>query len=158
MKPTKQIFLAVLAIAAVVLCTLPFLVKSSKKIYIYTITDTPNVAEANFISQLNKQGFNIKLNSTTSPQKGAYVLWFAPPEHALKLKDISQAQYDFIYSEAYYPFDWHKVAKQPVMLTPYQNLYEHYMRSNIKSALLDIKEPNAAQRFTKIYNWLQENN
>jgi len=46
----------------------------------------------------------------------------------------------------------------PVMLTPHQKLYEHYMRTNIKSAVLDIKTPAAAAvRFKEIYHWLKAN-
>lgn len=145
----------ILAMAAVVLCTLPLLVKHQSVIYVNSAQELTAV-EQQFLSDLKNNGIKPILHQKKIPSN-AYVLWFYPPEQALKLQNTSDNQINFIYSEAYYPFDWRGLKKLPIMLTPHQKLYEHYMRSNIKSAVLDIKAENAATRFIEIYNWLKEN-
>lgn len=144
-----------LAIAAVVLCTLPLLVKDKATLYINADHEL-TAMEQQFLSALKEQEIKTVKYNKNAP-KDAYVLWFYPPEQAVALQNTAPEQTDFIYSEAYYPFDWRGLKKLPVMLTPHQKLYEHYMRSNIKSAVLDIKEPNAAARFAEIYQWLKAN-
>lgn len=150
----KKIFM-ILAIAAVVLCTLPLLVNRQPVIYVNSIQELTSV-EQRFLSELKTNGIKLILQSKKIPPN-AFVLWFYPPEHALELQNTPEDQNNFIYSDAYYPFDWRGLKKFPIMLTPHQKLYEHYMRSNIKSAVLDIKSPNAATRFVEIYQWLKEN-
>ena len=153
MIPSKKTILILLAIAAAVLCTLPLLVKDT--LYIKAAQElTAN--EKQFLKALEKQGIKTVKHNENTP-KDAYVLWFYPPEQALTLQNTPTEQTDFIYTDAYYPFEWRGLKKLPVMLTPHQKLYEHYMRSNIKSAVLDIKEPNAAARFAEIYQWLKAN-
>lgn len=153
----KKIVLASIIIAAVVLCTLPFLFKPQNTIYVYTLHNNITEHEQSFIKDLGKIGFNIKHRKADDASKGGYALWFAPPEYVVEIQKISHAKYDFIYSEAHYPFNWHSIKNSPIMLTPHQNLYEHYMRSNIKSAVLDIKTPTAAKRFQELYQWLKNN-
>ena len=155
MIPNNKTILLLLAITVAVLCTLPFLVKDRDILYIYA--KTLNADENAFLSALETNGFKLKKNPENMP-KNAYALWFYPPEQAFALQNTALKQTDFIYSEAYYPFDWHGLKKLPVMLTPHQKLYEHYMRTNIKSAVLDIKTPAAAAvRFKEIYHWLKAN-
>lgn len=144
----------ILAIAAVVLCTLPLLVRHQPVIYVNSEHGLTSV-EQQFLSALKTNGIKPILHQKDFPSN-AFVLWFYPPEKALDLSSQSE-QTNFIYSDAYYPFDWKEVNELPIMLTPHQKLYEHYMRSNIKSAVLDIKSPNAAARFIEIYRWIKEN-
>ena len=159
MKSTQQkkIFLALIAMAAVVLSTLPLLHTPKDKLYVYTADKTLTSEERTFVRELVKMGFDVEQNSKKSASKDGYALWFAAPEYATKLPTISEAKYNFIYSDAYYPINWRNLKKSPIMLTPHQDLYEHYMRSNIKSAVLNIKENNAAERFNDIYQWLRKN-
>ena len=144
----------ILAIAAVVLCTLPLLVVPKESICVKSKMQTLTAAETEFLSQLKKHGIKLEKHNCSS----AYMLWFANPEDVSEIVANSSAKYDFIYSEAHYSFNWHEVKRLPVMLTPYQDLYEHYMRSNVKSAVLDTKKTTAAKRFIEIYHWLKENN
>ena len=127
------------AVAAVVLCTLPFLAAKTQKdiVYVYSASPEPDSREAGFIRELKKLGCEIKVNPENKPDKSVAAVWFRAPEFARNLAD-SEAAYDFIYSEAYYPFDWRGLAKMPVMLTPYREIYEHYARSNIKSAMFTL--------------------
>jgi len=128
------LFLA-LAITAAVLCTLPFLVIKKDMIYIYTQDQIPSSAENGFIRELRRSGYNVIINSSSLPQKDAYGFWFKPPEYANEIEK-SPAQLNFLYTQAYYPLEWKNKTKHPIVLTPYRLLYEHYMRSNIKSAMM----------------------
>jgi len=150
----KKIFM-ISAIAAVVLCTLPLLVKQQPVIYVNSEHELTSV-EQQFLSDLKTNGIKLIRHQKKFPTN-AYVLWFYPPEQAIAIQDSSSEQINFIYSDAYYPFEWKGGKELPIMLTPHQKLYEHYMRSNIKSAVLDIKFPNAAARFIEIYQWIKEN-
>lgn len=71
------------------------------------------------------------------PAVGTVGLWFRPPEFASQL-ETSPAAWNFIYNEDYYPFDWRGLKKFPVVLTPYRELYEHYARSNIRTAMFTV--------------------
>lgn len=155
----KFILFSVLVITAVVLCALPFFAVSKNQVYIYTKQNTPNKEEENFIHELNKLGYHIQLNTKHSPTSKDVILWFRSPEFVAEIAK-SEAQYNFIYSEEYYPFAWEKVKNYPIVLTPYQDLYEHYMRTNIKSALFKFDEnssKSAAVRFHQLLTWLKEN-
>lgn len=127
------------AVAAVVLCTLPFLAAKTQKdiVYVYSASPKPDSREVGFIRELKKLGCEVKVNPENKPDKSVAAVWFRSPEFARNLAD-SEAGYDFIYSEAYYPFDWRGLPKMPVMLTPYREIYEHYARSNIKSAMFTL--------------------
>lgn len=150
----KKILFPVLLIAAAVLCALPFLTNSENVIYIYTAQQKPDVAEQKFIAALKEQGVIVKLNAP-EPQNAA--LWFRPPERVDEAVK-SPAQYNFIYSEVYNVFDWRGMKNPPVVLTPHRDLFEHYTRSNLKTALFDIKNSQyAARKFLEILNWLKLN-
>lgn len=149
----KKFLFPVLLTAAAVLCTLPFL--AGDCIYIYTARSMPNVSEQKFIAALEGQGKNIKINASR-PQQTA--IWFRPPEQTGEVAQ-SPAKYNFIYSDAHYTFDWYGMKKTPIILTPHRDLFEHYTRSNLKTALFDLENSSAAaQRFLEILDWLKKNN
>ena len=164
----KIILFLVSTITAVVLCTLPFLAVKQEVVYIYTDSFTPTSKETDFIKELQRLGVRVILNSKTNPSQDSYGLWFKTPDYAKELA-TSPAKENFLYTEAYYPFDWKGLDKLPVMLTPYQDLYEHYMRTNIKSAVLNLSVTSkaqdnesspviAAKRFKEILDWFAKSN
>lgn len=125
------------AITAAVLCTLPFLAVKKDTLYVYTKSPIPLSEETGFIRELQLLGINVVVNSNHKPEANAYGLWFKNPE-ALGEIETSPAKINFLYTEAYYPIEWADRDKHPVVLTPYRELYEHYVRSNIKTARLQL--------------------
>ncbi len=155
----KFILFSVLVITAVVLCALPFFTVDKKLVYIYTKQNTPDDREQSFINGLNELGYNIQLNTQRSPTSKDVALWFRSPEFVAEIAK-SEAQYNFIYSNEHYPFAWEEVKNYPVVLTPHQDVYEHYMRTNIKTALFKFDEnssKSAVIRFHQLLTWLKEN-
>jgi hypothetical protein len=135
MNTTHKIYLGVLSIiAAAVLCTLPFLLVNKETIYVYTQNQHPNTKERGFVDELKNSGYRVILNKPVS-QNEKVAIWFKPTSMVRDIITSSLFEYNFIYNEDYYPYNWQGLVKHPIMLTPYQDLYEHYMRSNIKSAL-----------------------
>ncbi len=130
------LFLAVL-IAAVVLCTLPFLLLKRDCIHIYTQSPRPSSRELGFIRELKRLDLKVVVNSKNLPTKDSYGVWFKDPDYAAQIAK-SPAKINFLYTEAYYPLDGQSYRSSLVILTPYRALYEHYMRSNIKSAMLTL--------------------
>lgn len=125
------------AIAAAALCALPFLAVKKDIVYVYAKSPVPDSRETGFIRELKRLGYEVKLNSSSLPAAGTVGLWFRPPEFASQL-ETSPAAWNFIYNEDYYPFDWRGLKKFPVVLTPYRELYEHYARSNIRTAMFTV--------------------
>lgn len=125
------------AIAAAALCALPFLAVKKDVVYVYAKSPVPDSRETGFVRELKRLGYEVKLNSSSLPAAGTVGLWFRPPEFASQL-ETSPAAWNFIYNEDYYPFDWRGLKKLPVVLTPYRELYEHYARSNIKTAMFTL--------------------
>lgn len=125
------------AIAAAALCALPFLAVKKDIVYVYAKSPVPDSREEGFVRELKRLGYEVKLNSSSLPAAGTVGLWFRPPEFASQL-ETSPAAWNFIYNEDYYPFDWRGLKKLPVVLTPYRELYEHYARSNIKTAMFTL--------------------
>ena len=125
------------AIAAAALCALPFLAVKKDIVYVYAKSPVPDSRETGFIRELKRLGYEVKLNSSSLPAAGTVGLWFRPPELASQL-ETSPAAWNFIYNEDYYPFDWRGLKKFPVVLTPYRELYEHYARSNIRTAMFTV--------------------
>ena len=125
------------AIAAAALCALPFLAVKKDVVYVYAKSPVPDSRETGFIRELKRLGYEVKLNSSSLPAAGTVGLWFRPPEFASQL-ETSPAAWNFIYNEDYYPFNWRGLKKLPVVLTPYRELYEHYARSNIKTAMFTL--------------------
>jgi len=130
------LFLA-LTLTAVVLCTLPFLAVKKDIIYVYTQSKQPLSKEKGFIRELQIQGYKVIVNSIDLPTEEDYAFWFKNPEDINTISQ-SSAKINFLYTEAYYPINWEGVKNMPVILTPYKALYEHYTRSNIKTALLTM--------------------
>ena len=126
------VFLGLLA-TAVVLCTLPFAMVAKEKIYVYTETQQLNSRERGFIQELRKNGFHVVLNSKSEQNPQSYSIWINNSS-AVAMAEKSQSVFNFIYTEAYYPIEWKNIKKPIIVLTPYQEIYEHYMRSNIQSA------------------------
>lgn len=133
----KVILFLVATIAAAVLCTLPFLVVKKDVIYVYTENLAPSSAENGFINELQRSGYKVVVNSSSLPTDEAYGFWFKSPEYAEQIEQ-SPAKLNFLYTEAYYPIEWKNTSKHPIVLTPYRLLFEHYMRSNIKSAMMTL--------------------
>lgn len=150
----------VLAITAAVCFTLPFWVYNKKKmIAIYPLNREINVKEKALISALKGAGYSVKI----IPQKqhtDDIAIWFRSPE-AVEEITASLAKYNFMYSDAHYPFDWYKIPNPPIVLTPYNDLYEHYVRSNIKAAVIPelntYTAPTVAKKIEEIIDWLNKN-
>lgn len=150
-----KLFLA-LALTAVVCVTLPFLAYKTEVISVYPQQNSLNATEKSFISALKKEGYDVKISPV---KQTAIAIWFRFPN---QIKEItaSTAKYNFMYTEEHYPFDWYKIDNLPIILTPHQDLYEHYVRSNLKSARISITPRTAAKAVKKlkeILNWLKEN-
>ncbi|MCM1324674.1 MAG: hypothetical protein NC218_11180 [Acetobacter sp.] len=144
----------VIVLTAVVLCTLPFWTSDKNTVYIYTSKKIPNKEERNFIEALKEQGITVKINDVS---KAKVAIWFRKPEQVTEISQ-KKIKYNFLYTSAHYPFAWQKLENPPIMLTPHQDLYEHYTRSNIKTAHLTISNPKpAAIKFLEILNWLKHN-
>lgn len=127
----------VLALTAVMLCILPFLAVKKDILYLYTEQPNLSVEEQGFIRELRRQGLSVVVNEQIKSDKKAYALWFKNPDYASQLPD-SPLITNFLYTKAYYPFDWQSTKNPPIVLTPYREIYEHYMRSNIKSAMMTM--------------------
>ncbi len=154
----KNLYL-VSALTAAALCALPFLLPQKQTVYIYAEHHVINAKERGFVNELKRLGYKVKLNEKAFPDKSAVGFWFQKPEFAYELVR-SPAEYNFLYSREHYPFDWQGMEKIPVVLTPYMDLYEHYMRSNVKSALFEFEQDDAvksAKRFDILLKWLQKN-
>ena len=133
----KFVLYLVSAITAAVLCTLPFLAVKKDTLYVYTNSPELLSSEQGFIRELKLLGINVIVNGNNKPEADSYGLWFKNPEYVAEL-DTSPAKINFLYTEAYYPIEWKDKDKHPVVLTPYRELYEHYVRSNIKTAQLAL--------------------
>lgn len=154
-----KLFLA-LAITAVVCVTLPFLAYNQKTVIaVYPSKPEMNTNEKSLVTALKGEGYDVKI----APKKQHAVdvaIWFRTPETVSEVT-ASTAKYNFMYSDAHYPFDWYKIPNPPIVLTPYNDLYEHYVRSNLKAALMPQlttnTAPTASQKLKEIINWLEEN-
>jgi len=133
----KFVLYLVSAITAAVLCTLPFLAVKKDTLYVYTNSLELLSSERGFIRELKLLGLNVVVNSNHEPEAESYGLWFKNPEYAREVAS-SPAKINFLYTQAYYPIEWANKNKHPVVLTPYRELYEHYVRSNIKTAQLTL--------------------
>ncbi len=149
--------------AAVVLCTLPFWATTKAVISIYIDSPVLGSREEGFIRELRKKGYRVQINPGKKAHPALAAIWFKPPE-AVSGLNTGKAVYNFIYNEAYYPFDWRGLHNIPIVLTPYRDLYEHYTRSNIKSAWFTLGVNTAEFAFpdeiAKKYSlvWYGDNN
>ncbi|MBO5038539.1 MAG: glycosyltransferase family 1 protein [Alphaproteobacteria bacterium] len=132
----KILLVLAVLLTAVVLCALPFRVLKQETLYVCT-KGQPSSAEAGFINELRRMGFAVKLNAQDLPKPQTTALWLDTP-NALEEMKKSQAEVNFIYTTAYYPLPLAGQTKAFVVLTPYRELYEHYVRSNQKTALFSL--------------------
>jgi hypothetical protein len=155
---TNKIYLYLfLIVTAVVLCALSLHFFSKDFIYIYTLEKEPNKDEQYLINNLQERGYKVIINKTISKNE-TISLWFKKPEQIENIMSKTKFKYNFVYSDAYYTFDWDNLDNLPIMLTPYQELYEHYMRSNVKTALFRIESKENANILIELINWLENNN
>ena len=148
-KATHRLYIIVLLfITAVVFCTLPFLLVKKDTIYVYTKNLIPDSRERGLVLELKELGYEVKVNQKPSKPKET-ALWFRLPHNIKEIMSNTKFTYNFIYNEEYYPFEYENLEKMPILLTPYQDLYEHYMRQNIKSATFVL---GANQREYNIIN------
>lgn len=148
----------VIALTAVMLCILPFLAVKKDTLYVYTEQPNLSVEEQGFIRELRRLGLSVIVNKQFKADKEVYALWFKNPNYAAKISDSSTIK-NFLYTEAYYPFDWKSVKNPPIILTPYREIYEHYMRYNVKSAIMMLGtdtsvfyQRNAKKRYALVYS------
>lgn len=150
---TKKILISLLmvSITAVVIFTLPFF--QTRTIYVYSSKNL-NKEEQNYLEQLDGMGYKI----SNEPQKNTDIsLCFGLSECIKQIEQV-QTLYNFIYTDEYFPINIEEGSVYPVILTPHRAIFEHYMRSNIKTALLDIKNSNeSAEKFIKILEWMKNN-
>lgn len=138
LKPTHKIFFGLLAVlAAVVLFTLPFWAVKKETIYLYTSSNVLTSREKGFIRELKNLDYAVKVNPKQFPARGSIGFWFKSSAYVKQIAE-SEAEYNFIYNEDFYPFEWQGLKNPPIVLTPYQKLYEHYMRANMRSALFTL--------------------
>ncbi len=149
----KRTLFLVLAITAVVCCTLPFLASTSQRVGVYISSNSLSKDEEAFVNALSKEGFDVKINPTSKENVN---IWLNVTIQETDFSKFS-SKYDFVYIKEYAPIEWYKQETLPIVLTPYQDLYEHYTRSNVKTAVLKIDTSNSAKRFKEILNWLKEN-
>lgn len=151
---TKKIILSLLiSITAVVFFTLPFLM-DAKILYVYS-SQPLNTYENTYVKELGELGYKIKYNVSSDAKEEGAAIWFYTPEIIRQLKQ-SKAKYNFLYTEEYNVVDLSDISEYPIILTPHRALYEHYVRSNMKTALLDIKNPKAsAIKLNQILEWLK---
>lgn len=152
-----KLFLA-LAITAVVLYALPFLAFGKTVITVYPEKNAPNAVEKALITALQQEGYKVKISAPTSG-KSDIAFWFRTPEQVSETVR-GTAKYNFMYSDAHYPFDWQGMKKLPIILTSHQDLYEHYTRSNVKTAVFPqitvTSATKAAARLKELINWLNK--
>ena len=154
-KLTKNKYTSLLlAIAAVVFFTLPFWLYQ-KSIFIYSAEQLTE-DEQSYVYKLQKMGYKTKYMPLDTEEKSDIAIWFGSADFVKQVK-VSSAKYNFLYIEEYYPINIDGEQVYPIILTPHKALYEHYVRSNIKTALLDIKNPTAAMQFKNIIEWLENN-
>jgi len=160
----KYTLFLVLALTAVMLCILPFLAVKKDILYVYTQRAVPSVEEQGFIRELRRLGLSVMVNENTKTDKENYALWFKNPDYAEKIADFVFKK-KFLYTEVYYPLDWKTVKNPPIILTPYREIYEHYMRYNIKSAMMTLGvdtsvfyESSHHKKYPLIYRGNNKNN
>lgn len=150
---TKKILISLLmvSITAVVIFTLPFF--QTRTIYVYSSKNL-NKEEKNYLEQLDRMGYKI----SNEPQKSTNITLCFGSSECIKQIEQVQTLYNFIYTDEYFPINIEEGSVYPVILTPHRVIFEHYMRSNIKTALLDIKNSNeSAEKFIKILEWMKNN-
>ena len=152
---TKKKYISLLiSIAAVVFFTLPFWL-SQKEISVYSFNQLSD-KEQIFVKELEKIGYKPRYLSLDDRESSNIAIWFGSPEIVKNAQQLN-AKYNFVYIVDYYPISFEKNINYPIVLTPHKALYEHYTRSNIKTALLDIENISSAMQLKNIIDWLEAN-
>ncbi len=137
-RTSYKIYLIILLmVMAVVLCTLPFVLPTFDEVYVFTKNKIVTSEERGFINELKKVGYKVYVNKNDVHNKKV-AIWFKSLADVRNIMQQTSFYKNFIYIEDYYPFNWENLKDQPIILTPYQELYEHYMRLNIKSATFTL--------------------
>ena len=152
----KKIYLSLLiSITAVVYFTLPIW-STTEEVYVYS-SKTLNSHQEQYLKELENLGYKIKKQASNSNVDKNITLYFLSIDEANQIQ-YSKSKYNFIYIEEYNSITLDRLHGYSIMLTPHKNIYEHYVRSNIKTALLDIKNPiKSALKFKQILDWLKNN-
>lgn len=152
----KKIYLSLLiSITAVVFFTLPFWL-TAEEVYVYS-SKALNSHQEQYLKELENLGCKIKKQASNSNVDKNITLYFLSIDEANQIQ-YSKSKYNFIYIEEYNSITLDRLRGYSIILTPHKNIYEHYVRSNIKTALLDIKNPiKSALKFKQILDWLKNN-
>ena len=134
------ISIVLLLITAVVLCALPLKYFKQEKVYIYTKTKKPSSQESGFIQALRKRGYKVIVNSEDKISEDDVSIWFSNIEAIERKKDRVSMKYCFLYVQDYFPVNLDLTKENPIILTPYQEIFEHYTRTNIRSATFYLGE------------------
>lgn len=152
----KKIYLSLLiSITAVVFFTLPFW-STAEEISVYS-SKKINSSEEQYLKELENLGYKIKKQDQNSAADENITLYFLSIDEANQIQ-YSKSKYNFIYIEEYNSIPLDRLRSYSIILTPHKNIYEHYVRSNIKTVLLDIKTPiKSALKFKQILDWIKNN-
>lgn len=153
-RAKKKYISLLISIAAVVFFTLPFWL-SKKEISVYSFNKLSD-KEQIFVKELEKIGYKLQYLSLDNKESSNIAIWFGSPE-IVKNAQLSNAKHNFVYVTDYYPVSFEKNIGYPIVLTPHKALYEHYTRSNIKTALLDIENKSSSMQLKNIIDWLETN-
>ena len=153
---TKKIFISLLiSITAVVFFTLPFFM-GKKEISVH-VKSPLSVEERGFIKELENLGYKAKVYPLRYEENSHVAIWLGGPD-TIKQIQYSKAEYNFLYVEEYDLVSVDDVKIYPIILTPHKSIYEHYMRSNIKTAWVDIKDAKgSAIKLDQILKWIEAN-
>ena len=133
------ISIVLLMITAVVLCALPLKYFKQEKIYIYTKAKIPSSQENGFVQGLRKRGYKVIVNSENKISENDVSVWFSNIE-TIESKSKLPLKYCFLYVQDYFPLNLDLTKENPIILTPYQDIFEHYTRTNIRSATFYLGE------------------
>lgn len=141
---------------AVMLSMLPFFSFNKEKIYIYTQTEHPTKSETKLIEEVQQKNFKVIINSSLWPEEKSYGLWFKDSPDIEKIQQ-SKANINFVYTEVFAAIEWKRLVKPIVIITPYRELYEHYIRSNIPTVQAKLGRDFTADRLIEVLNWIKQN-
>ena len=156
LNKTKKIILSLfISITAVVFFTLTFCM-DEKEISIYAKSPL-SVDQKVFVKELENLGYKTKVYPLRYEESSNITIWLGGPE-TIKQIQYSKAKYNFLYVEEYDLVSLGGGNIYPIILTPHKSIYEHYMRSNMKTAWLDIKDAKgSAVKFDQILKWIEAN-
>lgn len=141
---------------AVVLSMLPFFSSKKEKIYIYTQTEQPTKPETKLIEAVRQKNFKVIMNSSLLPEEKSYGLWFKDSPDIERIQQ-SKADINFVYTEVFAAIEWKRLINPIVIITPYHELYEHYIRSNVPTVQAKLGQDFTADRLIEVLNWIKQN-